>query len=250
MKRTINTKDGECPATKVCPKGFGMLAHAFLLGLVFTVLTMAGAVSPSSAAPIVFTYQGNGSGSMDGVSFDNVPFSISAYGDTNNRKTWEDTAYYIDHGLAVVDIDGIGSFRFLSQTSTFVNYVTSTAGFSLMYSPSMGLDLLYPPSDPIFASWDMRSSVQTISGTGAIAPWPSGEYAVVTDGGALLFDLSYDTYTTFSARIGPSVPVPSSMIILWCGLLGVAALKKNQTVYDSTPIKGRVGIQALPFFAF
>ena len=96
----------------------------------------------ASAVPIKFVYTGTGSGSLDGVDFSSVTFTITSLGDTDDRQTYS-AGYFIDHASASIDISGIGTVMFTTATRTFVNNLAQVVGFSR--AGEFGADLYNGP---------------------------------------------------------------------------------------------------------
>src|ERR1700754_4723402 len=96
------------------------------------------------AAPIIFTHQGTGSGTIGSTVFTNVPFTIVAQADTSNRVTYVPfgEAYYINHASAQISLGALGSFSITSPTRTFVTPAIQAAGFS---RADLGSDLFSDP---------------------------------------------------------------------------------------------------------
>ncbi|MEX0938525.1 MAG: PEP-CTERM sorting domain-containing protein [Pirellulales bacterium] len=174
-------------------------------------ITVAGAV----AAPIVFVHGGSGSGSIGEIPFPDADFTITAVGDTENRED-HGAGYFIDHDMASISIDGVGTFDFLSPTRTFVNNDLSLAGFSR--ASVSGLDLFNGPTDAALATWEMLDDIGPLTGLGNLAQWDDSD--VLTTGGVLFFDPS-ESFATFQATV---VPEPSTFWMVAIGLAGLLCL--------------------------
>ncbi|RMH13864.1 MAG: hypothetical protein D6695_02810 [Planctomycetota bacterium] len=181
-------------------------------------LSIAAAVcaAPALAAPIEFTHFGSGSGTIDGVSF-STTFTITAVGNTDDRVDIG-FGYFIDHLSASITIGSIGTYDFITATRTFVNNSNQIVGFSR--AGISGADLFNGPIDPFFASWDMTTSTDFITGSGNLLQW--GLSDVVTSGGVLYFD----DFTTDAAFVATIVPAPASIGLL--ALTGLAATRRRR----------------------
>ena len=193
----------------------------FLAG-VATGLLLFGVVGMAEAIPITFTHNGIGSGSIDHFLFSETSFTITATGDTDDRDTFGDTfsgGFSIKHLAATIDITGVGTYDFITDTRTFVNTVFGIVGFSR--SGSSGFDLFDGPIDSLFASWDMLSDIGPITGSGSLWQWDYPYSSVLTDGGQLLFN-NGTSIAAFKAGTGAPVPEPATMLLFATGLAGLA----------------------------
>ncbi len=173
----------------------------------FLAALVLGLSTAASAAPISYVHTGSGSGTLDGTAFGAaapVAFTITAEGNTDDVLSCGLDCFSIDNLTASIEIDGVGSFLFLTPTHYFSFGV---AGFS-----SSAVDLFY--SAPLGAVWDMTTSIGPIVGTGELLQW--GFAPVNTDGGVLFFGDAV-TESTFSATVG-AVPEPASLVLLGAGL--------------------------------
>ena len=188
-----------------------------ILILAATCGAIAFCASPAAAAPVTFIHTGSGSGSLEGVPFDVSAFSITASGDTGNRTAFDSSGYFIDHDAASIDIAGLGTLTFLTDTRTFVNNGSSIVGFSR--AGVSGADLFNGPQDSAFATWDMLSSIGPISGTAGLLQWTLSP--VETNLGTLVLDGSEDIAATLQAIVSP-VPAPGAVLLgaLGAGLVG------------------------------
>jgi hypothetical protein len=167
---------------------------------------------PSSAGLIVLTHTGTGSidGSLGGGNFSTTSFTITATGNTAQRDTFDD-GYFIDHASASITIDGQGTFDFTTPTRTFVNNTLGIVGFAR--AGAIGDDLYDGPTNSVFSTWDMMSSIGPIVGDTELTQWHGGSYGdIVTSGGVLVFDDATIT-GTFEAVVTPTaVPEPGTPI--------------------------------------
>lgn len=177
------------------------------------------ASSLAAAAPITFIHDGSGNGTLDGVAFSAV-FTITATGNTDDRFDlgggWETV-----HTSAVINIDGVGSFDFISPTRTFVNNGAQLVGFSRSEGVGNGLDLFNGPNNAAFGTWDMTTSIGPIAGAGNLLQWGSSP-AVETTGGVLYFE-NFLTDAQFTAIVAPA---PGALAFLALG--GLTATRRRR----------------------
>lgn len=173
----------------------------------------------AQAAEITFVHEGSADGSIGGTPFFSF-FTITAVGDTNNRES-NANAFWINHDSAQIEIEGVGTFDFITLTRTFVNNSAETVGFSRAFGGS--LDLFNGPEDDAFGAWDMTTSIGPISGGGQLVQWDLE--TVSTSGGVLVFDDAI-TDARFTATI---VPVPAAAFLFAPALGGFMAWRRKQS---------------------
>jgi len=187
----------------------------FLAAFFAATLCAASAI----AAPITIIQTGSGTGSLGDTPFSNALFTITAHGNTDAREFDGFDVYSITHTSATIEIEGLGTYSFLSGTRTFVTQSLALAGLSR--PPIDGFDLYYAPTDSAFATWDMLTSIATISGGSELLQW--GVEEVVTSGGVLDF-LNGSPEGTFQAI----VPEPSSIVLSAFAFIGLAAFARRR----------------------
>jgi len=190
--------------------------------IIASLLALAFAGS-AAATPISFTFTGSGSGSLGGTAFGETAFIITALADTDARVGPQaGSVYYIDHTSATIELAGIGSFSFLTQTRTFVNNDVGSVGFS-RGSLADSWDLYNGSFDPVFETWDMLTGIGAITSSYQLIQWGGEDFApVITSAGTLEFANSDEFFGTFTAAVTPaSVPEPSTFGLLSAGLIGV-----------------------------
>ncbi|MBN2271047.1 MAG: PEP-CTERM sorting domain-containing protein [Sedimentisphaerales bacterium] len=179
------------------------------LGIAFSLLALVMAEAP--AGILMFTHEGNGSGTLGGNAFPASDFVITAVGDTDDRLSFE-YGWWINHISASILIDGVGDFDILTGTRTFVNNDRSIVGFSRAKDlGGRGPDLFDGPTDAAFDTWDMLGPIGPISGSGSLMQWTLTPL-INTTGGILIFDSDSGVSTTFAA-----VPEPATICLLGLG---------------------------------
>ncbi len=184
------------------------------------VLALAPVVA--EAQSILFRHDGRaGSGTIGDISFTDRGFSIFASGDIGARQSYS-AGFFIDHLSARIEIEGIGSFDFVTGTRTFVNNASQLVGFSR--AGTTGADLFNGPFNSAFSSWDMTTDIGPIAGNASLIQW--GGSPVVTSGGTLVF-ASSTTAASFTATTNV-VPEPSTYALLATGLVSLVVVARRR----------------------
>ncbi|NIN04865.1 MAG: hypothetical protein GTO43_00485 [Armatimonadetes bacterium] len=198
-----------------------------ILVLAVTCCAIAFCAAPASGVPITFIHTGSGSGTLAGAPFDVSAFTITALGDTDNRVSPSSGVFSIDHDVASIEIAGLGTLTFLTGTRTFVNNNVSTVGFSR----AAGADLFDGPTDSVFGSWDMLSSIGPISGSALALQWSVTYGSVETNLGTLVLDGLGSVSATFEAVVGTApIPAPGAFLLGTLGAGLVGWLRRRRTV--------------------
>ena len=189
-----------------------------------SLIAFAGLVALSThalAVPITLTHAGSGGGTLAGSAFANTGFTITATADTDNwASCGGSTCNYLDHVSASIEINGLGTFDFVTLTRTFVN--NNIVGFSR--GGSLGSDLYNGPNDVAIGGWDRMSDIGPIAGTANLLQWLGED--VITSGGVLVFDGDSVLDASFSAAIGdpttpPTIPEPGSLALVLTAVAGL-----------------------------
>ena len=180
----------------------------------FVLAAASLSLSAAQAEQITFTFEGRGSGEIDGAVFDDAHFTITAIGNLDDRVSFRN-GYSLQHQQAMIEIDTVGAFEFLIPTRTFVNNAVTRVGFSRGSGP----DLFYGPSDDLFATWDMTDDIGPVTdNTGELLQWST----ISTSGGPLSFEDETGIATTFAAVI------PSPSAASFATLCAVAVLRRSR----------------------
>lgn len=202
--------------------------NMFKLTTVITafVLILASSVN---AAPINLTFSGNASGSLGGTDFTNSNFVITGFGDTLNVQPFPGfpNSIRILTGSVQIAIDGVGgrpiSYTPPPQLSFFSNNGGGGVGFFGLALPPF-TDLVIGPTNPVFSTWDMTTSIGPIVGTSDfLEGWTTS--TINNSGGRLIFDEASGVPTTFTAT--ELVPLPGAVWLFGSGLLGLMGIMKS-----------------------
>lgn len=165
---------------------------------------------------IIFTYEGNGTGTLNGTTFTDSDFVITAFANMDDRQSFGN-GYWINHLSASISIENLGKSDFLTGTRTFVNNPLNGVGFARS-EPDSSADLFHAPRDALFSTWDMLSPIGPIHGTGQHLQW--NNYPVIETTGGILFFASNLTDATFTA-----VPEPCTLLLLGVGAVMIRKRK-------------------------
>lgn len=168
----------------------------------------------ASAAMVTSIHTGQGSGTLDGVAFENAYFAITAIADTSTIVSCGDACLSNDNISATIYIQEVGIFTFITPTRYFVNELI---GFSRAGDAG---DLFNGP----LGSWDMASALEPVIGTGQLFQWLDSD--VLTTGGVLVFNEGV-TPSAFTAAVS-EVPLPAGMWLLGSGLIGLVGVARRQ----------------------
>ena len=173
---------------------------------------------------ITYTYQGVGSGLIGETSFTDTTFTITAQGDTSARVTIPQ-GFSIQNIAASITIGALGTFNFITATRFFVNNTSIGPNPGVGFSIATGPDIFDFGPEPVFATWDMTTSIGPISGANGYTLTPSNYGILDTSGGVLAFHYEEGLPTTFQAAV--VVPEPTSLLLFGSGLIGLAGLRRK-----------------------
>jgi len=186
--------------------------------------------STSWAVPVTFIHSAAGgtfAGTLDGIGFSVEEFTITAFGDTDDRQG-SAVIFFINHTSAEIEIPGLGTFDIITPSRTFVNQGINGVGFSR--AGSSGLDLFNQTAfDPVYTTYDLLSSIGPEFADGSIVQWALSD--VVTSGGILLFENRSAESASFQAIVenGPGpIPEPGTLALLAIGLLALGRASRRR----------------------
>ncbi len=162
----------------------------------------------ASASPMTIFFTGSGSGSLNGVAFNDLEFTILATAQTSDVQTGAGYAR-VPHQTAQIEIPiGPGIFSFTVPTSTLVLNGISQGIFA--YNPTATHLIAY--TDPSLAAYALDQTLGVIVPSITLLQWGVGD-PVMTDGGRLIFNDFSGVSGIFSVQIGgdggtPHGPVP------------------------------------------
>lgn len=194
-----------------------------LASLAFIVAFVTAFATNVKADLITYTYQGVGSGSIGGTPFTDTTFTITAQGDTSARVTIAPD-FSIQNTAASITIGALGTFNFITATRFFVNNTSIGPNPSVGFSITTGPDIFDFGPQPVFATWDMTTSIGPISGINGYTLTPSNYGTLNTSGGVLAFLSGTGIPTSFEATV---VPEPAPLLLLGSGLIGLAGLRRK-----------------------
>ena len=175
------------------------------------------AVGTLDAAPITYTEQVSGTGSLGSSTFTNALVTITFTGDTENVFTPIFGVLANSAGAAVVSVFGVGEESFTDSVAVFITPTNNGAGIADFTANSDVLDIV----NTSFATYDLRTGIGPLSGRSIIFPARTFN----TTGGA--FHL---TSAVASAIFGASiVPEPSSGTFICLGItvIGICRWKRR-----------------------
>lgn len=179
-------------------------------------LALAGA---AQAVPMVYTYEVNASGQLNGQAFTDADVTITLAVDTTTYA-WPvegNIALGVHATSSLIEVEGVGSDRFAQPIAAVSNFVGGYLGFGEPQS-DYGIFFVEHPSA---LTWTMRTPLGPLSGEASGNPG----IAFDTLGGSFTFD-SFAPDGTFVAVNAP-VPEPGSWVLMLGGLVAVARLVRR-----------------------
>lgn len=197
-------------------------------------------VTPASAATIIYTVSGTGTGTVGGQAFAGG-VTISASGDTAAQQQCISGGspvagcYFIPIASSDLSLGSLGHYSLANNGIMFVNNAANVVGFSEIVLPGPIVNTFAfvnnggAPS-AAFSTWNGISNLGPI--TTSLGLNKFFRPLVATSGGDLILDnISEVGPATFSASLGAAVPEPSSWLMLTLGFGAIgAALRRRQNV--------------------
>jgi len=182
----------------------------------FAVVAALWLLTPTSelvqAAPVTYTINANGTGSLGGTAFSDSDFVITAYADTEDVVPFGQ-GFTVANFNINISVVGIGNGDLANANTSSSNRFTNLAGFG-----DIDQDLaILAVSNPIFGSYDLKSSIGPIAGP----PVKSfGSYPTT----AGLFVMNSVTSASFTAVV---VPEPSTSALFLAATLFFVACRRS-----------------------
>lgn len=176
----------------------GIQGFAAALALTFSSL--------ANAKLIEFEFNGVGSGTFDGIPFENKQVTFTEFSNTDNIVSCGANCLSLASDNSTVHIDSFGLFDFITPTRVFHN------GSLLGLSRASGADLFNTFFIP---DYDLASTLSPIEDILLFVQWDM--IPVETSGGTLVFN-DGSTQATFEARL-INMSEPASLAVFALGLL-------------------------------
>ncbi len=187
---------------------------------VCAALLMGGA--EAQAAPITFTYAGNGSGMIGATTFTDADFLITALADTANIMPWAPASggTQLTHDSLTIEIAGLGTATITTASHTWAVPSGSPGGLGKNLGENwMSWD------DGAFAGFDLASNLTATS-----PPLHLNQFhTVATTLGTLKVE-SLNGEFTFTSRLGAAVPEPGSIALLGLGVFGLGVVSRRRRI--------------------
>jgi len=196
-------------------------------------LVLLGSVTQIKASPITYTLSSAVSGTLGGTSFTDALVTVTVTGDTANVTPGSApyTDVVVNSGNATVDVSGVGTATFTDAVE-IGDTLTDTAILGvpavLILDSTTGTGILLETAS-IFTTYDLRSSLGPISGTGGVASGSHVTPVFATTAGSLTWDVGQSLgAATFTAI---ATPEPGTLQFLGAGLVALVwrRLSRQQT---------------------
>lgn len=187
------------------------------------------------AATATFTFTGTATGTLAGVPFTNVPFTVSSPGDFSTVTCSAGTCRLnVAAGATTFTLSGVGSGTFTGTTYLFVAQTVTLSGNNppgaIGFGTTSDLIQIWDSliSSSLFTTYNLQSFVGPIGPQAANTTAGNAAFSgsgVVTSAGALLVptltNISF-VVTQASSPAPPPTPAPSSLILLGIGVMVLA----------------------------
>ena len=167
--------------------------------------------APALADPMIYTFQVNASGQLNGQSFTNTPVTVTVNANTADIYPHEDWAVLVPAQSTLIEVAGVGSDSFAQPIAAVSNFVDGFVGFA---EPVSDWGILFI-GHPAVLTYHLDTPLAPITGPADGNPG----VAFDTLGGSFTYD-SFDSAGTFTATAAP-VPEPATWASLAAGLMGV-----------------------------
>lgn len=174
------------------------------------------APAPALADPIIYTFQVNASGQLNGQAFSNAAVTVTVGADTADIYPFQDWAVLVPASSTLIEVAGIGSDSFAQPIAAVSNFADGFVGFA---EPVSDWGILFI-GHPAVLTYYLDTPLGPISGPADGNPGFSFE----TLGGSFTYD-SFDSAGIFTATV---VPEPGSWALLLAGLAVVGRLARRQ----------------------
>lgn len=188
-------------------------AIAITLGLA----VVSGVPISVNAAPIVYSFEGTGSGSVGSTPLSNTPFRIRVSSDTTNVSTTHPYTSVVAPPGAEIEINGVGTGVF--QLNVSVNRSSTVITFG-DHDLNLLLIGLFAGTSVVPPFYDLTTDFGPVTDT---APTTEGQFVnIPLDIGPLTF--SSLGPVSFQSSI---VPEPSTALLVMTGLVGMAVRQRR-----------------------
>jgi hypothetical protein len=173
----------------------------FLPTLVLALASVIVSIGPVLAAPITYTEQGTGTGSLDGIPFTDASILLTMTNDTANVTSGPPPLTFINTGTATVSVNGGPSEIFTNPVvvfSTAVAMEARVAGFGIGQGGTVSI---LNTVNPVFATYNLTTSIGPISGFDGSRP-----FTFPTSSGDFRIDNAEGRDTTFTATTATTAP--------------------------------------------